>query len=187
MNNGIDGHNPADKRAEELKQRVMKQYGVDKLEALPVNFAGVSLQEGEEHANVVFDLHYSRLWDTFQRQNRLKQASAVFAPMLAINSISMGMAGTDFAQHRDFAEAAEAYRRMLVKMMNDDMTYNAGKADYAYIAQPALWRQAPDFEYAAPSTAWALGHQTISLALLALWLVAAAAAALIATAKMRVE
>jgi ABC-2 type transport system permease protein len=187
MQGGPDGHDTADKRAEALKQRVLKQYGVDKLEALPVSFAGVSLQEGEEHGNVIFDKHYSALWNQFERQNRLKQTAAIFAPMLAINSLSMGMAGTDFAQHRDFAGAAEQYRRMLVKMMNDDMTYNAGKSDFSYLAQPAVWQKVPGFEYAAPSTAWALRHQMISLALLALWFVAGTAGALWATAKMRVD
>ncbi len=187
MQGGADGHDTADKRAEALKQRVLKQYGVDKLEALPVSFAGVSLQEGEEHGNVIFDKHYSALWNQFERQNRLKQTAAILAPMLAINSLSMGMAGTDFAQHRDFAAAAEQYRRMLVKMMNDDMTYSAGKSDFSYLAQPAVWRKVPDFEYAAPSTAWALRHQTISLALLALWFVVTMTAALWATAKMRVD
>jgi ABC-2 type transport system permease protein len=187
MRSGIDGHDSEDKRAEALKQRVLKQYGVDNLEALPVSFAGISLQEGEEHGNVVFDRHYGKLWDQFERQNSLKQASAIFAPMLAINAISMGMAGTDFAQHRDFAAAAEKYRRMLVKTMNDDMTYNAGKSDFSYLAQPAIWQKVPDFEYAAPSTGWALRHQTVSLLLLALWFVASSAAALWATARMRVD
>jgi ABC-2 type transport system permease protein len=97
------------------------------------------------------------------------------------------LAGTDFAQHRDFAAAAEQYRRMLVKMMNDDMTYNAGQSDFSYLAQPAVWQKVKDFEYATPSTAWALRHQTISLAMLALWFVAATAAALRATGKMRVD
>jgi ABC-2 type transport system permease protein len=187
MQGGSDGHDTADKRAEALKQRALRQYGVDKIEALPVSFAGVALQESEEHGNAIFDKHYTALWNQFERQNRLKQMAAIFAPTLAINSLSMGLAGTDFAQHRDFAAAAEQYRRMLVKMMNDDMTYNAGKSDFSYLAQPEVWRKVPDFEYTAPSTGWVLGHQTISLALLALWFVAATAAALWATAKMRIE
>jgi ABC-2 type transport system permease protein len=187
MQGGSDGHDTADKRAEALKQRVLKQYGVDKIEALPVSFAGVSLQEGEEHGNMIFDKHYSALWNQFEQQNKLKQMAAIFAPMLAISSLSMGLAGTDFAQHRDFAAAAEQYRRMLVKMMNDDMTYNAGKSDFSYQAQPVVWQKVPDFEYQAPSTGWALSHQTNSIALLALWFVAAMTAALWATAKMRVD
>jgi ABC-2 type transport system permease protein len=187
MQSGPDGHDTADKRAEALKQRVLKQYGVDKLEALPVNFAGISLQEGEEHGNVVFDKHYSALWNRFAQQNRLKQVAGAVAPMLAINSLSMGLAGTDFAHHRDFGAAAEEYRRMLVKKMNDDMTYNAGKQDFSYLAQPAVWRTVEDFTYDAPSTGWALRNQAVALALLAVWFVVALAAALFFTARMRAD
>jgi ABC-2 type transport system permease protein len=90
MKTGLDGHNPEDKRAEELKQRVLAQYRVSRIEDLPVSFAGISLQEGEEHGDRVFDKHYGQLWDTFQRQNRFKQAAGLVAPMLAIQSLSMG-------------------------------------------------------------------------------------------------
>ena len=184
---GIDGHNPADRRAEELKRRVLAQYGVSRVEDLPVNFAGISLQEGEEYGNLVFDRHYTRLWDTFQRQNQFKQFAALAAPMLAIRSLSMGLAGTDFAQHRDFAEAAEHYRRALVKKMNDDMTLHAGKADSGYTAGPALWQEVPDFQYTAPLAGEVLRRQAPSLTLLALWFAAAAAAAILATSRMRVD
>jgi ABC-2 type transport system permease protein len=172
MQSGPDGHDTADKRAEALKQRVLKQYGVQKLENLPVNFAGLSLQDGEEHGNAVFDKHYAQLWNSFERQNRLKQIAGLLAPALAIQSLSMGLAGTDFASHRDFAAAAESYRRTLVKKMNDDMTYNAGKQDFSYLAQPALWQNVEDFRYEAPSTGWALRNQAVSLAILVLWSVA---------------
>ncbi len=187
MQNGPDGHDTADKRAEALKQKVLKQYGVDKLEALPVNFAGISLQEGEEHGNVVFDKHYSELWNRFEQQNRLKQLAGTVAPMLAMQSVSMSLAGTDFAHHRNFAAAAESYRRFLVKKMNDDMTFNAGKEDFSYLAKPALWQTVEDFRYDAPSAAWALSKQTVSLALLTLWCVAALTLAAVTTARMRVD
>jgi ABC-2 type transport system permease protein len=43
MRNGIDGHNPADKRAAELLTRVLAEYKVDREEHLPINFMGISL------------------------------------------------------------------------------------------------------------------------------------------------
>jgi ABC-2 type transport system permease protein len=186
MQNGLDGHNPQDKRAEELKQRVMRQYGVSKLEDLPVSFAGISLQEGEEYGNQVFDRRYGALWTTFEQQNRFKQVAGLIAPALAVRSLSMGAAGTDFAQHRDFAAAAETYRRMLVKQMNDDMTIHAGKADYGYKAGPDLWRQVPDFSYTAQSASWVFERQWPSLLALLLWFIASTAFAIVAAAKVRV-
>jgi ABC-2 type transport system permease protein len=187
MQGGVDGHDTADKRAEALKQRVLKQYGVNKIEALPVNFAGISLQESEEHGNVIFDKHYSALWGRFAEQNRFKQLAGAVAPMLAMQAVSMGLAGTDFAHHRDFAAAAESYRRTLVKKMNDDMTYHAGRQDFSYLAQPAVWQSVEAFEYDAPAVGWALRNQFVSLSLLALWCAAALAAALYFTARMRAD
>jgi ABC-2 type transport system permease protein len=98
----------------------------------------------------------------------------------------MGAAGTDFAQHRDFAAAAESYRRMLVKQMNDDMTINAGKADYEYKAGAELWQQVPDFSYTAQSARWVLGREWLGLLALSLWSIASFAFAIVAAQKVRV-
>lgn len=178
MRSGPDGHQTTDQRAAALKARVLKQYGVETVEALPINFAGISLQESEEHGNVVFDQHYGALWRRFESQNRIKQLAAVVAPMLAIQSLSMGLAGTDFAHHRDFASAAEQYRRQLVRKMNDHLTYEAVKKDFSYLAPPELWQTVEEFEYTAPPTSWILRQQALSLALLLLWGVSSLAAAI---------
>ncbi|MBX3276726.1 MAG: DUF3526 domain-containing protein [Acidobacteria bacterium] len=187
MKNGLDGHDPADKRAQDLQRRVLAQYGVSKIEDLPVNFAGISLQEAEEHGNKVYEKHYSALWETFERQEILKRSLGVIAPMLSIRSISAGFAGTDFSHHRDFASSAENYRRVLVKAMNDDMTFNAGRSDYAYQAGPELWSSVDDFSYTAPTARWVLRRQAMSAVLLALWFVAAMGAAMGAAARVRVD
>ena len=75
-----DGNGGGPQRSEEIQQRLegrkaelMRQYQVDSLDAVPVAFSGVSLQEGENHANDVFDRHYGRLFDTFERQNTVFQ------------------------------------------------------------------------------------------------------------------
>ena len=97
----------------------------------------------------------------------------------------MGLAGTDFAQHRDFADSAEQYRRMLVKKMNDDLAYNSGEASFGYTAGPELWASVPDFEYSAPPVAWVLGKQSISVGILLLWMLVAVVAAFRSTRSMR--
>ena len=184
MQSGPDGHDSADKRNAALRERVLRQYGVDRIEALPVNFTGLSLQESEEHGNAVFDRHYGALWERFEQQNRLKQAAALIAPMLAAQSLSMGMAGTDFFHHRNFASAAENYRRMLIKKMNDDLTYNGINRDTPYLAQPALWETVEEFQYQAPSTRTALGQQRLSLLILGLWSLASLTAAILLARRM---
>jgi ABC-2 type transport system permease protein len=184
---GADGHNPEDKRLAELKTSVLRQYGVTKVEDLPVNFEGIALQEGEEYTNVIFDNHYGRLWDAFERQNRFHQIAGALAPLLAIRSLSMGLAGTDFAQHRHFAEAAEQYRRRLVKMMNDDLTAKSKTGDFSYFGDERVWKQVPEFEYRAPSVGWALSRHWWSMVVLVAWFLFAGAALLCAVDRMRVD
>ena len=187
MQSGPDGHDSADKRTAALREKVMKQYGVDRIEALPINFAGLSLQESEEHGNRVFDRHYGDLWARFEQQNRLKWWTGLLAPMMAMQSFSMGLAGTDMFHHQDFAAAAESYRRILIRKMNDDLTFNAVQKDFSYQAQPGLWQTVDEFRYEAPSTRVALTRQRTSLAILATWCLASLGAAILLARQMKVD
>src|SRR5690606_7034232 len=149
--------------------------------------AGIDFQEAENHGNEVFDAHFGRLFDTFERQNRLEQIAAVAAPLLAVRALSMGLAGTDFHQHRHFTAAAEAYRRDIQVSMNDDITANAASLEAPYIAGPELWARVPEFEYRVPGAAWVISHQRASVAALAGWLLAGLIGVAAATSPLRAE
>ena len=170
---GIDrdlhGDPEAVKKAEIFKAQVLKKFGVDSVEKLPVSFTGISLQKGEEDGAVVFDRHYNELWDRFERQNRNQQKSAVLAPLLAVRALSMALAGTDFEQHRHFATEAERYRRFFIKLINEDITKNAVSHPGGYTRGNDLWAQIPAFRYQAPELHQVLGTQGWSIAILALW------------------
>jgi len=181
-------NDPADvrRRLDRRKAELFQRYGVSTVDALPIAFSGISLQEGEEHGNEVFDRHYSRLFAQYERQNVVYRLGALAAPMLAVRSLSMGLSGTDFAQHRDFIDAAETYRRDIQRVMNEDITANQKKGE-VYLAGAALWQKVPDFEYSAPPTWWVLVNQRWSLAILGLWLVVSIASMFGATQRARVD
>jgi ABC-2 type transport system permease protein len=185
IENGTDGHNPADARTESLKQELFKKYNVDSVDKLPVDFAGLRMQAGEEYGNKVFDKHYNELWATYERQRRVHELASVFAPALAIRSVSMGLSGTDFPQHSHFTKAAEDYRRLINREMNMDLAYNA-KGKQVYMAGQELWEKIPDFTYTAPDLSWVLSHLTTSFGMLALWAGVAAIAASVAARKVQV-
>jgi ABC-2 type transport system permease protein len=155
-------------RLERRRQELMRQHQVQSMDEVPINFSGISLQEGEEHANEVFDRHYGRVFDTYHRQNLAVQWAGVAAPMLPIRSLSMALAGTDFPHHRDFVIAAEAYRRSIQRVMNEDIARNA-KPGTAYVAGPDLWAAVPEFTYELPGAQWALRQTAPSLGLLVAW------------------
>jgi ABC-2 type transport system permease protein len=154
------------------RQDLMRQYNVASIDAVPINFSGISLQEGEEHGNEVFDRHYGRLFDLYGAQNRVVQWAGFAAPMLPMRSLSMALAGTDFAHHQDFVIAAEEYRRDIQRVMNDDIARNS-RPGVAYVANSDLWAKVPGFTYELPSTSWALRQTAPSLMLLLAWCIGA--------------
>jgi ABC-2 type transport system permease protein len=151
---------------------LLEQYKVSNVNELPVAFSGVSLQEGEEHGNQVFDRHYAALFDTYERQNRTAVVVGAVAPLVAIQSLSMSLAATDFAHHRRFVAAAEEHRRMMQRVLNNDI-FERQKPGEVYMAGADLWGRIPAFEYELPSTGWALARQLPAIALLAVWALAA--------------
>jgi ABC-2 type transport system permease protein len=188
MREGIDGHNPYDARGEELKQKLLRQYNVKTIEELPVNFEGVALQESEEYGNLVYERRYGDLWTAYENQNRLHTLAGIFAPLAAVRAVSMSLAGSDWQHHRHFAESAEQYRRMLVKRMNDEVTYNSHSRDYEKnVRGRELYEQIPDFRYQPPAPAFAVGSQILAFGLLGAWLAAGFFALGWALKKMSVE
>ena len=170
MASGVEGIERPDRAA--LTEQLLAEHGVERVEDLPVNDVGIYLQESEEFANRIFDRNYGELWDTFERQGLLHEALGVVAPLLAVRTLSMGLAGTDVEQHRHFATAAEAYRRDLMRRMNGDLAQNSRSGEL-YMAGPELWAETPPLRYDAPSLGWVLNNRVLSLLVLGLWLAAA--------------
>jgi ABC-2 type transport system permease protein len=159
-----------DAKLDSIRTGLFQKYGVTKLDDLPVNFRAISLQEGEEHGYTVFERHFGDVFNRFEAQNAVYQWGGALAPLLAVRSVSMGLAGTDFAHHRHFTLAAEDYRRTVIKYMNDDILVHPVKAGQEYTAGSDLWTKVPEFQYEAPGASWALDHYRTSLTLLAAWL-----------------
>ncbi len=166
---GIDGHNPSDERAERLLEETMQRYGVAAIEDLPVNFSGISLQASEEYGNQVYEKHYGALWARVEQQNRLQMLSGVVAPLMAVRAASMGVAGTDFAAHRHFAEEAEQYRRRLVKAMNEDLTTLLDPVYENNRRGRDFWAAQERFLYTPPPATLVLRQHAMSFGLLGLW------------------
>lgn len=150
LKEGIDGHSPAGAREEALLRDTLRQYGVSREEDLPVSFAGISMQAGEEHGNEVFDHFYGRLQQDERKQRRILRGTALLTPWIAVRGLSAAAAGTDADHHWHFVRAAELYRRDLQRYLNGDFTQNAHGQDFDYLADPRLWRETAVFSYRAP-------------------------------------
>lgn len=175
----------------------LKQYGVLSENDLPANAKTIGLAEGEQKSIEIQDRHFSNLFDAYEKQNKVYQAGGFVAPMLAVQSFSQGLAGTDFAQHRHFADAAENYRRYLVQSLNWDLAVNDTEANRRphplspslmwYQPGEELWSRFTPFEYVAPDTAWVIKNNFTSIVILLLWFGTALIFAYFSVANVRVD
>ena len=162
-------------RVATIEARLLRQYGTATPAELPMNPQGVALEEGEADDTAIYDRHFGALMDIYERQNRFYQAGAAVSPLIAVQTLSMGLAGTDFAQHRHFSDAAERYRRELVSAMNSDVAAHQKLDDFGYKAGRSLWEKVPAFAYTAPGIRWVLSETALASLLLGAWVLAAAA------------
>ncbi len=180
----LDDRMELDARLAQVRDALMRAHGAASIAAVPVNFRGISLQEGEEHGNRVFDAHFSRLYDTYERQIGISRLMGVIAPAVPMRFLSMALAGTDVAHHRAFASAAESYRRDIQRTLNGDIAAHTA-ADY--VAESDLWARVAPFTYEMPSAGAVLRAHRLDLALLAGWLLLATVFAVTGVARMAAD
>jgi len=77
------------------------------------------------------------------------------------------LAGTDIEAHRDFTRAAERQRRLVIRVMNEDLMRRGPSAGRE------LWERIPNFTYHPPPLSQAIRHVTWDVVVLILWTAAA--------------
>jgi ABC-2 type transport system permease protein len=167
---GLDGHNPTDERSKELEQRVLKEYGVDSLSQLPINFDGLRMQEDEEYGNKVWDKHFGNLRDVFAQQKQTYQWGGIVNPFISLQNASMGFAGNDNLHHQEFLVQVENYRRGFIKMLNDKHAYGGSKTgEWGWTADNDFFKSVPDFKHQPTALASVIPHYSTDLWLLIAW------------------
>lgn len=185
LQKGLDGHDSRSKQLEEFTKRTLAEYGKTNPNDLPFNFQGHVMLESERLAGVVFDHHFGELWDRVQAQDRAVALGGVVAPLLALRSASMAFAGSDFAHHRVFARAAEDHRREFVRLLNEDLKYNAKPGDHRYAAGRELWERLPVFQFTPPPFEHAWSEARRSVAILLGWLAVSILALFLSASRLR--
>jgi len=137
--------------AREHEAALLKRYGVTRKEDLPVNFRGAELDMAERHAHKVFDRVLGGFYDRVAAQDHGYAALGWLSPTVAMQSLSSTLAGTDFASHRAFIDAAEDYRRDLVNRMNAEVMAHRVADGERHEADRHLWAQIPPFGHAPPT------------------------------------
>ncbi len=184
---------PFEARVADATSRLVREHGVASPGELPVDPRGVALAEGESESTEIYRRHIAALFDIYLAQERLYELWGAIAPGVAVERLSMALAGTDIAHHRRFAEAADVYREGLVQRLNQAIAVNEEIASQPgdttlysrYLAGRELWEQVPPFTYEAPPLSWALGQTFPSLLTGILWGVAALAGLSVSVRRLR--
>ena len=157
-------------RLERRRQELMRQYNVTSMDAVPINFSGISLQEGEEHGNEVFDRHYGTdLRDLRRAEPRLpacRRRGADAADALAVDGAG---------RHRLRPPPRVRPRRRGVPARHParhERTTSRGTRQTRSGLPPAsrdLWAKVPEFTYELPGAGWVLEQNWSSVLLLLAW------------------
>jgi ABC-2 type transport system permease protein len=182
-----DSHNPDDPFFNAFKEKTLRQYGVTRVEDLPVNYNGLLGMEGEKLTSGLFDDYADRSFAIQAAQSHMTDGFGIVSPAISLRQLSMAAAGTDLAGHRRFLTQAEAYRYDMVQRLNrlqaeavsyaDDKAKDAD-ADQRKRVSADHWHAIPQFHFRPASAVDLVQASLPGLGLLLVWLVAAALALL---------
>ncbi len=151
-----DSHNPDDPHFEAFKAKLLKQYGVDKTEDMPVNYNGLLMQEGERLTTQVYREQQAQHHAQLQKQNASIRTWLWLTPALAMQYIHMASSGNDLAHHLAFLAQAEDRRYQLIQYLNQIHTEKVHQHD------DKNTRVSADFWGNAPRPAIHLSHLSVS-------------------------
>lgn len=186
LTGGESGHDVQHTKYDNLISDTLKQYKVKRVEDLPFNYFGYSLQKMEEEDTRVYETNLASLRELYRRQNAFVLSFGVIAPSLYIRSYSMAFAGTDLDAQQKFAKEAESYRRIMVKTLNEYIAFE-GKDKKEVIAGKELFQRIPEFHPSVESPQDLINRTSSSLAGLAAWAGMSVLLALLLASRMSTE
>lgn len=180
-----DGHNANDPAFQQLRQDLLAQHGVARVEDLPVNLRGIVAQVSEQKLTATLNRYAEQ-----QRAAEVAQAQALRAwgwltPWLAVAEASRALAGTDLAHHHRFLHEAEALRYDFVQGLNrvhaeklayqDDVRRSSDReAEARTRVDPRHWQLLQDFSFQPAPAAERAAQAAAPGVMLGLWLLALA-------------
>jgi ABC-2 type transport system permease protein len=151
----------------------LEQYGVQRIEDLPVGYAGIMLKGSDAHYEEVFERHFARLHELHRRQEHWHHALSLAGPMIAARSLGQAFAETDLTHVQHFSNAAERYRRLFVEATNDVIEQGTTGTGWDLRVEQSYWESIPEFRYQPPPPMWAVRQHWMSALVLLIWIGAA--------------
>ncbi len=190
-----DSHDADDPYFSAFRRKVLEQYGVSRIEDLPVNYKGLLAVEGERVTSALFNDYAGRSAEAQHKQNELVGRFALLSPSIALRQLSMAAAATDLSAHLRFLDQAEAHRYRLVQQLNqlqadgvsyaDDTAKDAG-ADQRKRVDSSHWQEIPHFQFSPPAWTTVLHSLLPGLLILLGWLLATLLALAVSARRLEV-
>ncbi|MGN7722737.1 DUF3526 domain-containing protein [Chitinophaga sp. 22620] len=165
---GQDG--TSTERSRKLLDSTLRLYGVDSAQQLPVNFDGLAMQYGEDYNTKVYEHYAGEVERIIQQQQESLGRVSLFDPFMAVQQVSMGVAGTDYHHHLSFHRQAKTYRDEFIRTLNMNLA-NSGSAylAYDYKAGPEFFKKMKDFSYNPQPAGLAVRQHGWSWLALVMW------------------
>ncbi|MCG9760241.1 MULTISPECIES: DUF3526 domain-containing protein [Pseudoalteromonas] len=152
-----NSHNPNDPYFNQFREQTLKQYGVDKVEDLPINYRGLVMQEGERLNAQIYRKHYDQQIAQFDAQQAFISKFYWLNPYLFVRDFSMALTRTDTKHFLDFEQQAEAHRYARIQKLNELHTHQVNHHnDRAQRIDKSYWQEFEPFSYSAPNLQWSL-------------------------------
>jgi ABC-2 type transport system permease protein len=183
-----DSHDPDDPYFAGFKKKVLAQYGVSRVEDLPVNYKGLLGMEGERLTSALFERYADAGFERQDAQLRRVDGFAWLSPVIALRRLSMAAAGTDLQNYRRFVEQAEHHRYRLVQELNrlqaEKLSFADDRSSRDSRISNAHWHDFAGFRFEGASPGEALRRAAPAAGVLLLWLAALAGLLGLATRRL---
>lgn len=176
-----DGHNVNDPSFDRLRENLFKEYDVDRVEDLPLNFRGAVAETAEANLTKVLNEYAEKRMSKQVAQTNFVKALEFVSPFLTLQSASMVAAGTDGETHHRFLREAERVRFQFVQSLNkahkeklsyvDDINRSTDEAGSRRARIDANnWRVLGDFRFEADPAKQRLQRLVRSFVIISLWI-----------------
>lgn len=175
-----DGHNASDPAFTQLKQSLLKQYNVETVAELPINFRGAVASVSEAKLSKVLN-HFAeeRMLQELE-QTQIARLFGWLSPQIAIRSLSMISAGTSIETHHRFMRESEILRFNFVQSLNtaqteklsyiDDINRNNGEEAWAKARVSAEnWQMIKGFKFTTDTASLRISRSISAFIQLFLW------------------
>ncbi|MEM1173286.1 MAG: DUF3526 domain-containing protein [Pseudomonadota bacterium] len=178
-----DGHDVDDSVYDHLQERLLEEYGVERVEDLSINIRGILAQMAEQELTDTLNIYAERRMAAEMRQTKLLEKFGWFTPALSVAVVSRTLAGTDLDHYHRFLRQAENVRINFVQGLNtahaeelsyiDDINRNRDEASWQRARIDASnWDVLEAFNYEPADASVRLSNASTPIIVLFVWLIA---------------